>query len=133
LYCVLTQSGETPAEPHGGVVPSLRDGFKKNTNMVTHRHQKFVINSIGKKISGILIFLVLGLILTAGCFAEQTPIWPGTPFFIAGTAPTTNTHFHMHEPATDGSLSVIVLNITAVRGRTIKVLCSGQTGEFTFG
>jgi hypothetical protein len=70
-----------------------------------------------KKISGILIILVfLGLILIAGCLQGRHSSGLTLPSLLLKPAPIPTTHFQMHEPATDGNLSVTVLNVTAVRG-----------------
>jgi hypothetical protein len=70
-----------------------------------------------KKISGILIFLVfLGLILTAGCSQSSHSSGLTIPSLSLKPAPIPDAQFQIHEPATDGNLSVTVLNITAVRG-----------------
>lgn len=64
----------------------------------------------------------IGLIFTAGCSQIRQPSdqirQPSgvtIPWFSLKTAPTTNAQFPIHESATDGNLSVTVLNITGVR------------------
>jgi hypothetical protein len=69
-----------------------------------------------KKISGILLILVfLGLILTAGCSQSRQSSGLAIPSLSLKPAPTHDAQFQIHEPATDGNLSVTVLNLTGVR------------------
>jgi hypothetical protein len=69
-----------------------------------------------KKISGFLIILVfIGLILTAGCSQSRQPSGLTIPSLSLKPAPITYAQFQIHEPATDGNLSVTVLNATGVR------------------
>jgi hypothetical protein len=79
--------------------------------MVDHRHQLLM-----KKISGFLIILIfIGLILTAGCSQSRQSSGLTIPSLSLKPAPTTDAQFQIHEPATDGNLSVTVLNTTGVR------------------
>lgn len=69
-----------------------------------------------KKISGILIILIfLGLVLTAGCSQSRQSSGLNVPSLSLKPAPTTNAQFQIHEPATDGNLSVTVLNVSVIR------------------
>lgn len=69
-----------------------------------------------KKISGILVVLVfIGMLSTAGCSQSRQSSGLTIPSLSLKPAPAPYAQLHQSQPATDGNLSVTVLNTTKIR------------------